>query len=65
MDNYQDDKCSWGYITLCLKCAKFVANKRNYKYIHLEKKIEGFPPAETCSKAFLSQFLNPILLELS
>lgn len=48
MNNYQDDKCYWGYITICLKCVKYIINNRQYKHIHINKKIIGFPLTEVC-----------------
>lgn len=50
MRNYQDDICTWGYITLCSKCAEIVKQKpnRRTKNIHIDKEVTGVPLMPEC-----------------
>ena len=50
MKNYQDDKCSWGYITLCDDCVDIIkeSKSRNLRHIHLDRVVKGVPLMEEC-----------------
>ena len=50
MRNYQDNKCSWGYITLCDRCAEIVKANPHRRNAHIKTEIEvkGFPLMEEC-----------------
>jgi hypothetical protein len=50
LKNYQDDRCKWGYITLCELCAMYVASRLlySYRHIHIDKPVTDVPVAEKC-----------------
>jgi hypothetical protein len=54
MKNYEDSKCTWGYITLCDPCAEELKERdprlMGYNHIHIHIEVQGFPLELNCEK---------------
>lgn len=47
MNNYEDNKCVWGYMTICDSCKPLTP-----KHVNIKKEVAGFPivQCEICKK---------------
>lgn len=46
MKNYEDSKCSFGYMTVCDPCVPKVRKSIALSHVNVDKEVKGFPIVE-------------------